>query len=81
MRTRAKAAEGARRANGSIRTEPLIDVSLVADAVLYMASLPLEGKVQFVGPGSSPTGSQRNDILPMTSLTFLQRVGIGLNAW
>jgi len=25
-----------------------------------------------LGPGSSPIGSQRNDILPMTSLTFWQ---------
>jgi NAD(P)-dependent dehydrogenase (short-subunit alcohol dehydrogenase family) len=44
----AKAAEGVRQADGSIRTEPLIDVSLVAEAVLYMASLPLEANVQFM---------------------------------
>lgn len=44
----AKAAEGVRQANGSIQTEPLIDLSLVAEAVLYMASLPLEANVQFM---------------------------------
>lgn len=44
----AKMAEGVRQADGSIRSEPLIDVSLVADAVLYMANLPLEANVQFM---------------------------------
>jgi NAD(P)-dependent dehydrogenase (short-subunit alcohol dehydrogenase family) len=44
----AKMAEGVPQADGSIRTEPLIDVSLVADAVLYMANLPLEANVQFM---------------------------------
>ena len=44
----AKAKEGVRQANGSVQTEPLIDVSLVAEAVLYMASLPLEANVQFM---------------------------------
>ena len=31
-----------------MRPEPRIDVSHVADAVLYMASLPLEANVQFM---------------------------------
>jgi NAD(P)-dependent dehydrogenase (short-subunit alcohol dehydrogenase family) len=44
----AKMAEGVLQADGSIRAEPLIDVSLVANAVLYMASLPLEANVQFM---------------------------------
>jgi NAD(P)-dependent dehydrogenase (short-subunit alcohol dehydrogenase family) len=44
----AKMAEGVLQADGSIRVEPLIDVSLVADAVLYMASLPLNANVQFM---------------------------------
>lgn len=44
----AKMAEGVRQADGSLRAEPLIDVSLVADAVLYMANLPLEANVQFM---------------------------------
>lgn len=44
----AKMAEGVPQADGSIRSEPLIDVSLVADAVLYMANLPLEANVQFM---------------------------------
>jgi NAD(P)-dependent dehydrogenase (short-subunit alcohol dehydrogenase family) len=44
----AKMAEGVRQADGSIRSEPLIDVALVANAVLYMASLPLEANVQFM---------------------------------
>jgi NAD(P)-dependent dehydrogenase (short-subunit alcohol dehydrogenase family) len=41
-------AEGVPQADGSIRPEPLIDPSLVADAVLYMASLPLDANVQFM---------------------------------
>jgi NAD(P)-dependent dehydrogenase (short-subunit alcohol dehydrogenase family) len=44
----AKMPEGVQQADGSIRSEPLIDVSLVADAVLYMANLPLEANVQFM---------------------------------
>jgi len=44
----AKMAEGVQQADGSIRPEPLIDVSLIADAVLYMANLPLEANVQFM---------------------------------
>ena len=30
------------------RREPRMDVKLVADAVLYMANLPLEANVQFM---------------------------------
>jgi len=41
-------AEGVPQADGSIRPEPLIDPSIVADAVLYMASLPLNANVQFM---------------------------------
>jgi NAD(P)-dependent dehydrogenase (short-subunit alcohol dehydrogenase family) len=44
----AKMPEGVPQADGSTRSEPLIDVSLVADAVLYMAKLPLEANVQFM---------------------------------
>ena len=44
----ANMAEGVQQADGSIRPEPLIDVSLIADAVLYMANLPLEANVQFM---------------------------------
>jgi NAD(P)-dependent dehydrogenase (short-subunit alcohol dehydrogenase family) len=36
---------GIRQADGSIRAEPVMDVSHVADAVLYMANLPLEANV------------------------------------
>jgi NAD(P)-dependent dehydrogenase (short-subunit alcohol dehydrogenase family) len=36
------------QANGSVLDEPRIDVSHVSDAVLYMASLPLEANVQFM---------------------------------
>ena len=43
-----KMVEGVQQADGSIRPEPLIDVSLIADAVLYMANLPLEANVQFM---------------------------------
>ncbi len=41
-------ASGALQPNGSIVAEPRIDVKHVADAVLYMASLPLDANVQFM---------------------------------
>jgi NAD(P)-dependent dehydrogenase (short-subunit alcohol dehydrogenase family) len=44
----ARMATGVPQADGSIRAEPRMDVNLVADAVLYMANLPLEANVQFM---------------------------------
>jgi NAD(P)-dependent dehydrogenase (short-subunit alcohol dehydrogenase family) len=44
----AKMANGVPQANGTIAVEPLMDVSHVANAVLYMASLPLDANVQFM---------------------------------
>jgi NAD(P)-dependent dehydrogenase (short-subunit alcohol dehydrogenase family) len=44
----AKMAKGVPQANGSIAVEPLMDVQHVANAVLHMASLPLEANVQFL---------------------------------
>jgi NAD(P)-dependent dehydrogenase (short-subunit alcohol dehydrogenase family) len=41
-------AAGIRQADGSIKPEPVMDVSHVADAVLYMANLPLEANVLFM---------------------------------
>lgn len=41
-------AAGIPQANGTIMKEPLMDVQHVADAVLYMAQLPLESNVQFM---------------------------------
>jgi NAD(P)-dependent dehydrogenase (short-subunit alcohol dehydrogenase family) len=41
-------ARGVRQADGSIRPEPRIDVRHVAEAVAYMASLPLDANVQFM---------------------------------
>jgi NAD(P)-dependent dehydrogenase (short-subunit alcohol dehydrogenase family) len=41
-------ARGARRANGTIAPEPTFDARHVADAVLYMAGLPLDANVQFL---------------------------------
>jgi NADP-dependent 3-hydroxy acid dehydrogenase YdfG len=38
-------ATGTAQADGSIRTEPLMDVAEVGRAVRYMASLPLEANV------------------------------------
>jgi NAD(P)-dependent dehydrogenase (short-subunit alcohol dehydrogenase family) len=40
--------EGARQADGSVRPEPTFDARHVADAVLYMASLPLDTNVLFL---------------------------------
>lgn len=39
---------GVRQADGSVRVEPVIDPGHVADAVVYMASLPLDANVQFM---------------------------------
>lgn len=43
-----KMGKGIQQANGSIEAEPLMDIRHVADAVLYMAGLPLEANVQFM---------------------------------
>jgi NAD(P)-dependent dehydrogenase (short-subunit alcohol dehydrogenase family) len=39
---------GVPQANGTMAVEPRMDVKHVADAVLYMASLPLDANVQFM---------------------------------
>lgn len=39
---------GVRQASGDIAAEPLMDVALVGEAVLQMASLPLSANVQFM---------------------------------
>jgi len=41
-------AQGVPQANGDIAPEPLIDVAHVADAIVHMASLPLEANVLFM---------------------------------
>jgi len=41
-------AAGVPQADGSIAPEPRMNVNLVADAVVYMANLPLEANVQFM---------------------------------
>jgi NAD(P)-dependent dehydrogenase (short-subunit alcohol dehydrogenase family) len=41
-------AAGALQPDGSTRAEPMIDVALVGDAVVQMASLPLDANVQFM---------------------------------
>jgi NAD(P)-dependent dehydrogenase (short-subunit alcohol dehydrogenase family) len=41
-------ANGILQANGSMMVEPRMDVKHVADAVVYMASLPLDANVQFI---------------------------------
>ncbi|HEY8572668.1 SDR family oxidoreductase [Phenylobacterium sp.] len=41
-------ASGVMQADGSIGPEPVMDVQAVADAVLYMAGLPLSANVQFM---------------------------------
>ena len=44
----ARMAKGVAQADGSIAVEPLMDVNHVANAVLYMAGLPLDANVQFM---------------------------------
>ncbi len=41
-------AKGVPQADGSLKPEPVMDVAAVADAVLYMAGLPLSANVQFM---------------------------------
>ena len=41
-------AAGIVQANGSITAEPRLDLKHVADAIVYMANLPLEANVQFM---------------------------------
>ena len=40
-------AKGVPQANGEIKPEPLMDVDIVGQSILYMASLPLEANVLF----------------------------------
>jgi NADP-dependent 3-hydroxy acid dehydrogenase YdfG len=44
----ASISQGAVQADGSVMAEPTFDARHVADAVLYMASLPLDANVQFM---------------------------------
>ncbi len=41
-------AQGVPQAHGQVAVEPLMNVEHVANAVLYMASLPLDANVQFM---------------------------------
>jgi NAD(P)-dependent dehydrogenase (short-subunit alcohol dehydrogenase family) len=41
-------ASGVKQANGSVLVEPLLDLEHVANAVVYIAGLPLEANVQFM---------------------------------
>ncbi|ARE42075.1 Oxidoreductase, short chain dehydrogenase/reductase family [Rhodovulum sp. P5] len=44
----AKMTKGVPQADGSVKVEPVMDVSNVARSVLHMASLPLDANVQFM---------------------------------
>jgi NAD(P)-dependent dehydrogenase (short-subunit alcohol dehydrogenase family) len=44
----ARMSRGVLQPDGSVRPEPTMDVKAVADAVLYMASLPPDANVQFI---------------------------------
>jgi NADP-dependent 3-hydroxy acid dehydrogenase YdfG len=41
-------AKGVLQADGTVAAEPTMDARHVADAVLYMAGLPLDANVQFL---------------------------------
>jgi NAD(P)-dependent dehydrogenase (short-subunit alcohol dehydrogenase family) len=43
----ARMGKGVPQANGDIAVEPLMDVNIVGDSILYMANLPLEANVLF----------------------------------
>jgi len=40
--------QGTLQANGRLEVEPTIDPAVIARAVIYMASLPLDANVQFM---------------------------------
>ena len=40
--------QGVQQADGTMKVEPTMNVEHVADALLYMASLPLSANVQFM---------------------------------
>jgi hypothetical protein len=40
-------AKGVLQANGETKAEPLMDVAIVGQSVLYMANLPLEANIMF----------------------------------
>jgi len=44
----ARMSNGVPQANGTMMVEPVMDVQHVADAVLYMANLPLDANVEFL---------------------------------
>jgi NAD(P)-dependent dehydrogenase (short-subunit alcohol dehydrogenase family) len=44
----ARMAKGVMQAHGAVEVEPTMNVQCVADAVVYMASLPLDANVQFL---------------------------------
>jgi len=44
----ARMAKGVKQANGTVAVEAMMDVKRVADAVVYMANLPLDTNVQFM---------------------------------
>ena len=39
--------QGVMQAHGAVAPEPLMDVAIVGQSVLYMANLPLEANVMF----------------------------------
>ncbi|CAN5628018.1 SDR family oxidoreductase [soil metagenome] len=43
----ARMARGVQQANGEIKAEPMMDVNIAAQSVVYMANLPLEANVLF----------------------------------
>ena len=43
----ARMAKGVPQANGEIAVEPMMDVKIVGQSVLYMANLPLDANVLF----------------------------------
>ena len=43
-----KMGEGVQQAHGEVEAEPTIDIAHVADAIVYMAGLPLNANVQFM---------------------------------
>lgn len=46
--TASRISKGVPQADGSVKAEPMMNVREVANAVLYMASLPLDANVQFM---------------------------------
>ena len=60
---------GVPQANGEVMIEPTYDVNHAADAVLFMANLPLDTNVQFITIMATKDALCRQGLTPQSPLT------------